>query len=71
MRVVKTFTQTSQEPIGYVAAASSIVQRDGVLGLFLRGLGTRLVTNGVQAALFSVTWKYLQRVVLKPPATQV
>ena len=62
MRVVKTYTQTSLTPIGYGEAAMRVVRADGVLGLFTRGLGTRLCTNGVQAALFSVTWKYVQKV---------
>ena len=29
-------------------------------GLFGRGLGTRLLTNAVQASLFTVVWKYLE-----------
>jgi hypothetical protein len=61
LRVVKTFRQTSKEPVTYSQAATAIVKTDGMLGLFGRGLGTRLLANGVQAALFSVTWKYLQK----------
>lgn len=65
VRVVKTFTQTSKVAISYTDAAATIIRQDGVAGLFMRGLGTRLVTNGVQAALFSATWKYLQKVMNK------
>jgi hypothetical protein len=53
--------QTSATPVSYAAAAAQVVREDGVRGLLLRGLGTRLVANGVQASLFSVMWKYFQR----------
>jgi len=31
-----------------------------VWGLFGRGLGTRVLANGLQGLMFSVLWKYLQ-----------
>lgn len=34
-----------------------VVEKDGVLGLFGRGLSTKLVTNGIQGVLFSVLWR--------------
>ena len=37
-----------------------MVDRDGWGGVFFRGLQTRLLTNGLQAALFTVLWKYLE-----------
>ena len=46
--------------IGYREAIKQIVDKDGVLGLFTRGLGTRVLTNAIQASLFSVVWKYLE-----------
>lgn len=30
---------------------------DGILGLFGRGLGTRILCNGLQGLLFSILWK--------------
>ena len=60
MRVVKTYTQTSLTPIGYGEAAMRVVRADGVLGLFTRGLGTKLITNGIQGVMFTVAWKYFQ-----------
>ena len=60
IRVLKTTVQTSAEPISYVEAAQQIIEKDGVLGLFTRGLGTRVLTNAIQASLFSVVWKYLE-----------
>jgi hypothetical protein len=40
-----------------VEAARRIIAADGILGLFGRGLVTRLLTNGLQGLLFSVLWK--------------
>jgi hypothetical protein len=60
IRVVKTRRQTSAEPIGYVAATMQVLAEAGCAGLLVRGLGTRLLANGLQSALFSVVWKALQ-----------
>ena len=57
IRVLKTTRQTSATTLSYQEAFRSIVEQDGVLGLLGRGLGTRLVTNALQAALFTVVWK--------------
>merc|ERR1740139_478220 len=51
IRVLKTTVQNSEV---------SITDKEGVLGLVTRGLGTRLMTNGIQASLFSVVWKVLE-----------
>jgi hypothetical protein len=40
-----------------VEAAREIIAHEGVLGLFGRGLPTRLLTNGLQGLLFSMLWK--------------
>lgn len=40
-----------------VTAAKEIVSTEGLLGLFGRGLPTRLMTNGLQGLLFSILWK--------------
>ena len=42
------------------AAAKSIIATDGLYGLFIRGLGTRVLANGLQGLMFSVLWRYLQ-----------
>jgi len=57
IRVLKTTRQTAPTTITYVEAAQQVLDRDGLGGLFLRGLGTRLITNALQAILFSVVWK--------------
>jgi len=60
VRVVKTAKQTAAVDIGYVAMASQIIAEDGVQGLFLRGLSTKLLSNGVQAMLFTICWRYFE-----------
>ena len=57
MRVIKTTTQTSTVPIGYVEAAQSVIAKDGVTGLLFRGLVTKIISNGCQGILFSVLWR--------------
>ena len=62
IRVLKVFRQTSEVSVTYGEAARGIIKTEGVAGLFGRGLATRLMANGLQAALFSATWKYLERI---------
>ena len=59
-RVIKTTKQTYQNNISYSNVVKEIVEKDGVVGLLGRGLKTRIITNGMQGILFTVTWKYLQ-----------
>lgn len=40
-----------------VEAAKLVVLEDGILGLFGRGLKTRILCNGLQGLLFSILWK--------------
>lgn len=39
------------------AAAKAVIATDGVFGFFTRGLGTRIITNGLQSIMFSILWK--------------
>ncbi|CAM9705713.1 unnamed protein product [Discosporangium mesarthrocarpum] len=48
IRVVKTTKQTSSTPLTYADAVKLVVDEDGVTGLFLRGLQTRLLVNALQ-----------------------
>lgn len=57
LRVLKTTKQTSEVSITYVQAASQVIEKDGVAGLFFRGLGTKIISNGMQGLLFNVLWK--------------
>lgn len=58
LRVLKTFRQTSAEQISYLEAAQGIIDKEGWMGLFGRGLKTRILTNGMQGMMFSVCWRY-------------
>lgn len=57
IRVLKTYKQTSLEPIGYMEAANRIIEKDGLAGLFFRGLTSKLTANALNAMLFTVVWK--------------
>jgi hypothetical protein len=65
IRVVKTTKQTYPTQISYVDTVKLVVAQDGVQGLFLRGLGTRVLANGMQGMMFSVLWKYLEDALFK------
>jgi hypothetical protein len=66
LRVIKTTKQTAGlsdnagKEITYREALALVLETDGVAGLFGRGLQTRLLTNAIQGAVFSVLWKYFQ-----------
>lgn len=57
LRVLKTTKQTSEVSISYFQAANQVIAKDGVAGLFFRGLGTKIIANGLQGLLFNVLWK--------------
>ena len=56
IRVLKTTVQTNEVPIGYVEAARQVIAKDGVFGLFFRGLETKIFSNGMNGILFNVLW---------------
>ena len=57
LRVVKTYRQVNETRIGYIDAAMAVVATDGWVGLFGRGLVTRIIANGLQGTMFSILWK--------------
>lgn len=60
MRVIKTTKQTYQTKISYPETVKEILHKDGIKGLFGRGLKTRIATNGMQGLMFSVLWKMFE-----------
>ena len=59
IRVVKTYKQTSPVPLTYLEAVQQLVASDGVVGLLFRGLGIKLISNGLSSILFTILWKML------------
>lgn len=57
----KPHDETPWKEPSYAEIVAKIIEKDGVGGLLFRGLQTRLLTNSIQGALFSVVWKYLQQ----------
>merc|ERR1719221_2578744 len=65
LRVLKTTRQTALVPVSYMESAKAIVEKEGYAGLFGRGLGTRILTNGIQGALFTIGWKAIAEMMNK------
>merc|ERR1711879_900970 len=65
LRVLKTTRQTALEPISYAESAKQIIEKEGYAGLFGRGLSTRILTNGIQGALFPIGWKAIAEMMNK------
>ncbi|KAJ1410188.1 mitochondrial carrier domain-containing protein [Ochromonadaceae sp. CCMP2298] len=60
VRIVKTVKQaTAAEAAGrsYADIVASVYKEGGVVGLLTRGLGGRIIANGIQSVLFTVLWK--------------
>jgi Mitochondrial carrier protein len=54
--------KSKKKELSYPEVVSMIIAEDGLAGLFGRGLQTRLLTNAIQGAVFSVLWRYFQEV---------
>ena len=61
LRVIKTAKQTNENNLGYMEIINEIIKKDGLSGIFLRGLGIRIITNGIQGLMFNVMWKYFDQ----------
>lgn len=61
LRVLKTVRQSMADPsMGYMGVAREIIRKDGLWGLFGRGLETRLLVNLMQGTLFTIVWRLVQ-----------
>lgn len=60
LRVIKTYRQTHPEKVSYTRAINEVIAKDGLIGLFGRGLKTRILANGLQGIMFSVLWKLIE-----------
>lgn len=65
LRVLKTVRQTSPVNISYRQAVAEVIEKDGYIGLFGRGLKTRIIAKGLQGAVFTVGWQATQELLEK------
>ncbi len=68
-RVIKTTKQNlaAYSTVGYAETLQVVLAADGWRGLFGRGLGTRVLTNGVQSVLFTILWEAFREEMAEPP----
>lgn len=60
MRVIKVSKQSNQNKVTYKEVVKTIIDKEGYMGLFGRGLKTKIISNGIQGICFTVLWKYFQ-----------
>lgn len=60
IRVVKVYKQSHTEGVTYPQAVRDVIKQDGLIGLFGRGLRTKIMANGMQGVMFSVLWKAIE-----------
>ena len=65
IRVLKTSIQTGEGKKGYKEIFEEIKKKEGIKEVFVRGLNTRLITNGIQGLMFNILWKYFNRPKIK------
>ncbi|KAI8476169.1 MAG: mitochondrial carrier protein [Monoraphidium minutum] len=70
IRVVKTAKQTVTTPMSYAEVVKMIVEKDGLGGLFGRGLRTKIIANAIQGVMFSVLWRMGQDMLAKKEKDQ-
>jgi hypothetical protein len=59
-RVVKVNRQTQSSNLNYTQLVKNIIEKEGINGLFTRGLKTKIVANGIQGMLFTIIFDYLR-----------
>lgn len=60
IRVVKVYKQSHPDQLSYPQVVQRVLAESGVRGLFLRGLETKILANGLQGILFSILWKQFE-----------
>ena len=59
VRVIKTLKQTSGKTLSYRETINNLYSKEGYTWVF-RGLKTKIITNGINGIMFSITWRYFQ-----------
>lgn len=62
IRVLKVYKQSDPDQLTYIQVLMKVIAESGVTGLFFGGLETKILANGLQAILFSILWKYFEKV---------
>ena len=57
IRILKTYKQSNKENITYFQALREIRESKGLVNFYFRGLGTKIILNGLNSGLFLVLWK--------------
>ena len=70
IRVLKTSVQTGEGKKGYKEIYEDIKKKNGIKEVFIRGLNTRLITNGIQGLMFNIMWKYFNKPQVKLIASE-
>lgn len=61
VRVVKISKQTNESKASYSKVINDIIKKDNVSGLFLRGLKTKMLLNGIQGFVFVIIFDKLKQ----------
>ena len=59
LKIVKTIKQTDRNSMSYLQIIKSLYKTDGYKWIF-RGLKTKIMVNGLNSIVFSISWKYFQ-----------
>ena len=62
-KVIKVSKQTSEQGTTYRQVVKNIIKQDGVVGLFSRGLKTKIIINGIQGIIFTIAWKTIEEII--------
>jgi hypothetical protein len=56
LQIIRTIKQVNQDNLSYNVIIKQIIKKDGISGLFGRGLRTRLLFSGLQGTIFTISW---------------
>lgn len=63
LRVLKVKRQAASHAAsgaeGYINDIKEVIAKDGLYGMFFRGLGTKMIAGAIQGAFFAVFWNWL------------
>jgi hypothetical protein len=61
--VVKTIKQASasHENLSYFEIITTVIRSDGIFGFMGRGLGSRILCNGLNSIVFMILWNFLKK----------